>query len=113
MQHQQTSSSSSYHQLIENSKRCIVALETTYRDGLELNTTYLVGRTLENETMLVPKQLIEQANVITINDNHINEDEQIKTNMSDNHSQTSVTDILKTPYISQGNVIRCVTGSFD
>ncbi|CAF5225730.1 unnamed protein product, partial [Rotaria magnacalcarata] len=58
--------SSYYYQLIENSKRCIVALETNYRDALELNTTYLVGKTLEGETMLLPKQLMEQGDVITI-----------------------------------------------
>ncbi len=106
-----------YYKLIEDSKRCIVALETTYRDDLELNTTYLVGKTLEGETMLLPKQLIEQANVITLNENNnIIEDEQIEDNqsdISDNNEQISVTDIIKTPYISQGNVVRCVTGSFD
>jgi hypothetical protein len=109
-----------YYKLIEESKHCIVGLETTYRDGLELNTTYLVGKTLEGETMLLPKQLIEQANVITISEDNIIENEQIDNNHSDisdennnDHEQLSVTDILKTPYISQGNVVRCVTGSFD
>jgi hypothetical protein len=67
--------------------------------------------------MLLPKQLIEQANVITLNENNnIIEDEQIEDNqsdISDNNEQISVTDIIKTPYISQGNVVRCVTGSFD
>ncbi|CAF0919223.1 unnamed protein product [Adineta steineri] len=127
---------SSYYKLIEDSKRCIVALETTYRDALELNTTYLVGKTLEGETMLLPKQLIEQANVITINDDHsIKEEEEgeeeeegddeddteeldkihldIANENKHDEKQTSVKDIIKTPYISQGNVVRCVTGSFD
>ncbi len=111
-----------YYQLIENSKHCIVALETTYRDGLEFNTTYLVGETLEGETMLLPKQLIEQANIITINENNLIDDEQIENNHhsdisdeneNDHDKQISVTDIIKTSYISQGNVVRCVTGSFD
>jgi hypothetical protein len=58
---------------------------------------------------------MEQANIITIN-----EDEQIDKNHSEifdenehNDQQISVTEIIKTPYISQGNVVRCVTGSFD
>jgi hypothetical protein len=66
--------------------------------------------------MLLPKQLIEQANVITINENNIIEEEEINMNhldISDENKQISVTDILKTNYISQGNVVRCVTGSFD
>lgn len=109
------SSSFYYHQLIENSKRCIVGLETTYRDDLELNTTYVVGQTLEGETMLLPKQLMEQANIITINEDNILEDEPIENNnhLDISDKQISVTDIMKTPYISQGNVVRCVTGSFD
>jgi len=112
------SSSSYYQQLIENSKHCIVALETTYRDDLEFNTTYLVGKTLEGETILLPKQLIEQANIITISDNNLIDEEQIEKQHLDisdenDNKQISVTDIIKTPYISQGNVVRCVTGSFD
>ena len=71
--------------------------------------------------MLLPKQLIEQANVITINENNIIEDEEetnenhldISDENKHNDNQASVTDILKTSYISQGNVVRCVTGSFD
>lgn len=116
-------------------------METTYRDGLELNTTYLVGKTLEGETMLLPKQLMEQANVITIDENNTIENDQIdfepidenhlyltdeqppeileekQSDLSDegqiNYKQTPLQDILKTSYISQGNVVRCVTGSFD
>ncbi|CAF1037693.1 unnamed protein product [Rotaria sordida] len=117
IQHNKTSN---YYKLIEDSKYCIVGLETTYRDGLELNTTYLVGKTLDGETILLPKQLMEQANVITINENNIIEDEQIDEKNSDisnenedNDKQTSVQEILKTSYVSEGNVVRCVTGSFD
>ncbi|CAF1637319.1 unnamed protein product [Adineta ricciae] len=117
---------SSHYKIIEDSKRCIVALETTYRDALESNTTYLVGETLEGETMLLPKQLIEQANVITINDNDnaIPEEKQTEDMFETNHLDTcnvtkreektvSLRDILKTPYSCEGNVVRCVTGSFD
>lgn len=126
----------SYYKLIEDAKRWIVGLETTYRDGLEPNTTYIVGETLDGETMLLPKQLMEQANVITIDENNLIEDEQIdgkQFNVSHEKScdisyekpsetsdeykklttQTTVNEILKTSYISQGNVVRCVTGSFD
>ena len=107
-----------YSQLIENSKHCIVALESTFRDALEMNTTYLVGKTLEGETMLLPKQLIEQGNIVTIDETSplLNDDEPIEESPSVDYLPpqiTSVTDILKTPYISQGNVVRCVTGSFD
>ncbi|CAF4645350.1 unnamed protein product [Rotaria sp. Silwood1] len=116
----QNKKTSYYYKLIEDSKRCIIALETTYRDGLELNTTYLVGKTLDGETMLLPKQLMEQANVITINENNTIEDEQtdekyldISYEKEDNDKQTSVKEILKASYISEGNVVRCVTGSFD
>ena len=103
-----------------------MALETTYRDALESNTTYLVGETLEGETMLLPKQLIEQANVITINDNDnaVPEEKQAEDMSETNHLDTcnvtkreektvSLRDILKTPYSCEGNVVRCVTGSFD
>ncbi|CAF0892141.1 unnamed protein product [Rotaria sp. Silwood1] len=116
----QNKKTSYYYKLIEDSKRCIIALETTYRDGLELNTTYLVGKTLDGETMLLPKQLMEQANVITINENNTIEDEQtdekyldISYEKEDNDKQTSVKEILKASYVSEGNVVRCVTGSFD
>lgn len=90
-----------------------------------MNTTYLVGKTLEGETMLLPKQLIEQGDIITINENdQFLHNEQIEESLSNDDDNsplptspppqiTSVTDILKTPYISQGNVVRCVTGSFD
>jgi hypothetical protein len=72
--------------------------------------------------MLLPKQLMEQANIITINENNlIDDEEQIEkfhldiSDENDNNQdkQISVTDIIKTSYISQGNVVRCVTGSFD
>ncbi|CAF5006432.1 unnamed protein product, partial [Rotaria sp. Silwood1] len=102
----QNKKTSYYYKLIEDSKRCIIALETTYRDGLELNTTYLVGKTLDGETMLLPKQLMEQANVITINENNTIEDEQtdekyldISYEKEDNDKQTSVKEILKASYI--------------
>ena len=68
--------------------------------------------------MLLPKQLMEQANVITISENNLLEDAQITNSDAsdgdeDEQKQITVTDIIKTPYISQGNVVRCVTGSFN
>jgi hypothetical protein len=66
---------------------------------------------------------MEQANIITINENNFIENQPIENNhldISDENEnentqdkQISVTDIIKTSYISQGNVVRCVTGSFD
>lgn len=107
-----------YSQLIEDSKYCIVGLETTYRDALEMNTTYLVGKTLEGETMLLPKQLMEQANIITMDENHQpsdDDEQQMEESLSklNEHSHISMTDILKTTYSSHGNIVRCVTGSFN
>ena len=67
--------------------------------------------------MLLPKQLMEQANVITIDETNLLDDEEIDDNHSDHfhieQKAITVRDILKTPYISEGNVVRCVTGSFD
>lgn len=100
------SSLSNYSQLINDSKYCIVALETTYRDALELNTTYLLGKTFEGETMLLPKQLIEQADSFSMNENPQPSDH-------DEHTPISMSEILKTTYSSHGNVVRCVTGSFN
>lgn len=126
--------SKEYYQLIENSKCCIVALETTYRDALELNTTYLIGQTLAGETMLLPKQLMDHANVITINDNDLIEaEEATQSILSDIHrfndqeeeddddddrpppssSIQGTFDMVKIPYACHGNLVTCVTGSFD
>jgi hypothetical protein len=96
----------------------MVKLESTYRQNLKLNTTYLIGMTLEEQMVLLPKQLIEQANVITMTDD---DSLQEQTN---NSSSTDDDDIeplrkqenfksTKTPYTSQGNVVTCVTGSFN
>ncbi|CAF1307518.1 unnamed protein product [Rotaria sordida] len=103
-----------------DSKHCIVGLETTYRDGLELITTYFVEKTLDGEAILLSKQLMKQANGIVINENNTIEDEQIdekhldiSNENEDDDKQTSVKEILKTSYVSEGNVVRCVTKSFD
>jgi hypothetical protein len=97
----------------------MVKLESTYRQNLELNTTYLIGNTLEGQTILLPKQLIEQANLITIaNDDSLeetnnlsstdNDDEEIESSKIKENFKS-----IKTPYTSQGNVVTCITGSFN
>jgi hypothetical protein len=116
--------STEQYNTIERAKTCMVTLESTYRQNLELNTTYLVGKTLEGQMILLPKQLIEQANVITVTDNDILQHEQIDILPSTNYSDMSDEDTeplrkkgtFKTTnkaYTSQGNVVTCITGSFD
>ncbi|CAF0933838.1 unnamed protein product [Rotaria sp. Silwood1] len=130
--------STEQHQTIEQSKRCIVTLESSYRNNLELNTTYLIGKTTEGQIILVPKQLIEPDNIITITDNIILQQQEPNIMPSMNYSDMSIdsnddddddddndeNDIepltkkgtfktTKTAYTSQGNVVTCVTGSFD
>jgi hypothetical protein len=111
--------SSQRYQTIERAKSCMVKLESTYRQNLELNTTYLIGNTLEGQTILLPKQLIEQANLITIeNDDSLeetnnlsstdNDDEEIESSKIKENFKS-----IKTPYTSQGNVVTCITGSFN
>lgn len=68
--------------------------------------------------MLVPKQLIDQANVITIDEKsapEADDENQWETPPDNkrNENSSSMSDILKAAYSSQGNVVRCVTGSFD
>ena len=48
-----------------------MTLESTYRHTLELNTTYLVGKTREGHMILLPKHLIEHANLITFLDQDV------------------------------------------
>ncbi|CAF2965068.1 unnamed protein product [Rotaria sp. Silwood2] len=119
--------STAQHQTIEQSKRCIVTLESTYRHNLELNTTYLIGKTIEGQIILVPKQLIEPDNIITITDNIILQQQESNITPSMNYSdvpndddddiepftKTETFKTTKTAYTSQGNVVTCVTGSFD
>jgi hypothetical protein len=119
--------STEQYKTIERAKSCMVTLESTYRQSLELNTTYLIGKTLEGQTILLPKQLIEQANVITItDDDDILQQEQINILPSIDYSDISDDDegieplrkkgtfnSTKTAYTSQGNVVTCITGSFD
>jgi len=117
--------SSEQYKTIERAKRCIVKLESTYRQSLNLNTTYLIGKTLEGQMILLPKQLIEQANIITITDDNILEQEQTNNLSSIDYSDISDDEGLepsrkkglfkpsKTTYTSQGNVVTCITGSFN
>ena len=107
-----------YRHLIQESRSSIVGLETTFRDGLELNTTYVIGQTLDGEMMLLPKQLIAETNIITMNE----DEEQVKPTdpeiiEDDEHSSSPVMErtfqMNKTVYACYGNLVTCVTGSFD
>ena len=97
-----------------------MALETTYRDGLQSDTTYLIGQTMEGETILLPKQMMEQANVITIGENELLEDavgRESALDMDDEDGPSSpirgTFDMPAVGYTSCGNLVTCVTGSFD
>ena len=98
-----------------------MALETTYRDGLQSDTTYLIGQTMEGETILLPKQMMEQANVITIGENELLEDavgrESALDIQEDEDGPSSpirgTFDMPAVGYASRGNLVTCVTGSFD
>ncbi|CAF1305452.1 unnamed protein product [Rotaria sordida] len=120
--------STKQHQTIEQSKRCIVTLESTYRQNLELNTTYLIGKTIEGQIILLQKQLIEPDNIITITDDIILQQQKpniisslnssVKSNDDDEDEIESLKkkgpfETTKTAYTSQGNVVTCITGSFD
>jgi hypothetical protein len=84
----------------------MVSLESTFRNNIELNTTYLIGKTIEGQVVLLPKQLIEQANVVT--EDSSDDDDDINPSKKKGTFKTT-----KTAYTSQGNVVTCITGSFD
>jgi hypothetical protein len=128
--HQKYFYSAEQYKIIEKAKHCRVILEPTYRQDLKLNTTYLIGKTIEGQMILLPKQLIEQANVITITDNDISQQQQQQQEQTNNLSSIDYSDISddediepsrkkgifktsKTTYTSQGNVVTCITGSFN
>jgi len=117
--------STEQYKTIEKAKRCRVTLESTYRHNLQLNTTYLIGTTIEGQMILLPKQLIEQANVIGMTDNDILQQQQTNVLLSTDYSDISDDEDLetrrkkkifkptKTAYASHGNVVTCITGSFN
>ena len=106
-----------------------MTLESTYRHTLELNTTYLVGEAREGHMILLPKHLIEQANLITFIDQDIlpKQQQHNKRLPSIEYSSESDDDeddddtrhaarrgkTPRTAYTSQGNIVTCMTGSFD
>ena len=105
--------SSEQYETIERAKRCRVTLESTYRDNLALNTTYLVGKTLEGQMFILSKQLLEQADA-TAKISREDEDEDDESIQSTRPSTISRSfQIRPTTYTSQGNVVTCITGSFD
>ena len=75
--------------------------------------------------ILLPKQLIEQANVITITDNDVLQQQQTNILPSTDYSDISDDDDFeplrkkgpfkptKTAYTSHGNLVTCITGSFN
>lgn len=95
----------------QQGKSCIVSLESTYRENLKANTTYLIGKTFEGQTILLPKDLLEQSNLQT--------DRNSSTDDNDDDKPCSLSNskdcfqLTKTPYTSQGNLVKCVTGSFN
>lgn len=102
-------------QLIETNKFCTVSLESTYRQNLKSNTTYVIGETPQGQMILLPKDLIEQANIMTMNDNDDDEDEQDEEEEKkiESSRQQGEVPLKKSAYTSQGNVVTCVTGSFN
>lgn len=60
--------------------------------------------------ILLPKDLIEQANIITMDENQIDlsDEETIEPSRKQGEFQSN-----KSAYTSQGNVVTCVTGSFN
>lgn len=103
--------STEQYETIERAKRCRVTLESTYRDNLALNTTYLVGKTLEGQMFLLSKQLLEQADA-TSKISREGEDEDDDDEQS-SRTPARVFQTRQTTYTSQGNVVTCITGSFD
>ena len=97
----------------------MVKLESNFRQNLKLNTTYLIGTTVEEQMVLLPKQLIEQANVITIPDDDSLQEQINHSSSTDGEDESESLQkrehfrSSKTPYTSQGNVVTCVTGSFN
>ena len=116
---------------VKRTKQCIVALESTYRHNLQLNTTYIIGKTIEGQSILLPKQIIEHDNIITLMDNEIVQHEKMNISSAMNYSDISndeeedkddnkklfrkndTSQTTRMGYTSQGNVVTCVTGSFD
>jgi hypothetical protein len=111
--------STEQYKTIEKAKRCRVTLESTYRHGLQLNTTYLIGTTIEGQMILLPKQLIQ------LTDNDILQQQQTNILLSKDYSDISDEEDIeprrkkkifkptKTAYASHGNVVTCITGSFN
>ena len=98
-----------FYSSVEQAKCCMVTLESTYRENLEQNTTYLIGKSREGQMILFPKQLIEQVNGITMTDDLEQSDDETIEPLRKKGSFKST----KTPYTSQGNIVTCVTGSFN
>lgn len=94
-----------FRTLIENSKNFIVALESNFRHDLQPNTTYLVEQTPHGQMLLVPKQTVEISDSTEILEENIENAEQ------ENNQQIFPKHKLR--YACYGNLVTCVTGSFN
>ncbi|CAF0754565.1 unnamed protein product [Adineta steineri] len=115
--------STKQYQTIEKAKRCRVSLESTYRDNLQLNTTYLIRTINDGQMILLPKKLLEQANIIPIIDNDILQQQQTNILHSTDYSDLSddedkeplrekgIFKSTKTAYTSHGNVVTSLTNT--
>ncbi|UJR27983.1 hypothetical protein I4U23_009241 [Adineta vaga] len=106
------------YQTIEKAKRCRVSLESSYRHNLQLDKTYLIRTTNEGQMILLSKDLLEEANVLAISNTNLSSSTDY-SNVSDDDDnlestrKTSSFQFTKTSYTSHGNVVTCVTGSFN
>ncbi|CAF0899500.1 unnamed protein product [Adineta ricciae] len=105
--------STEQYQTIVNAKRCRVSLESTYRYSLQLNTTYLIRTLNDGQMILLPKELFERISdksILPSTDySQVSDDgEDLETPKEPSLFQSS-----KTSYASHGNVVTCVTGSFN
>ena len=122
--------STEHYGILERAKQCTVSLESTYRHDLEPNTTYLIGKTVEGQMFLLSKQLAEQANSMAsingsaalqqqggndvfpaIDYSDVSDDEDSEYAKSTRKPKAFRT--AKSAYTSQGNIVTCVTGSFN
>ena len=112
--------SSEHLQTIERAKHCQVLLESSYREQLQLNTTYFIVETVEGEMFLAPKTLFDHNPLMSLIDSDETEKENELSEISDDEdlirSQKAIDvfhTVMQTPYRSLGNVVTCITGSFN
>lgn len=124
-QRKSISCSSEHHQIVEQAKSCQVLLESTYRHDLQLNTTYFLVETIAGQTILLSKSVLEESNLISLMDSNKNrrenndqidyqsEESEVEEDRNKFRQSIDIFHSMQTPYRSQGNVVTCVTGSFN